>query len=257
MYDPKQIFNLNGRVAIITGASKGIGAEIAHYLSANGALVIISSRNQSELDTKAREINLATGNEVIGIAANAGNAKDLNYLVKTVQENFGRIDILVNNAATNPVFGPSIECSDESLSKILEVNVEGVFKLSKLVYPLMKSLGEGTIINIGSISGINPEEGLGMYSVSKAALNMLTKVLAKEWGKDGIRVNAICPGLIKTKFSEPLWKDSKILQSFTDHLPISRIGNASEVASLALFLASEASSYCTGGIFPVDGGATL
>ena len=139
----------------------------------------------------------------------------------------------------------------------MEINVKAPFVLSKLVQPVMKQRGGGSIVNISSIAGITPDPGLGMYSVSKAALNMLTKVTAKEWGSDGIRVNSVCPGLIKTKFSKALWDNEKILDHFTKKLPIARMGTVEEVASLILYLASDASGYCTGGIYTVDGGTTI
>ena len=181
----------------------------------------------------------------------------LKQLVEKTIALYGGIDILVNNAATNPVYGPVTDCDETSFDKIMQVNVKAPFELSKLVHPVMKSRGGGSIINISSIAGLSPDPGLGIYSVSKAALNMLTKVQAKEWGADGIRVNAICPGLIKTKFSQALWQDEKLLHHFTKRLPIARMGNVDEIAPMALYLASGASSYTTGGIFSVDGGTLI
>lgn len=254
--NPTSAFDLHGKVAVITGASKGIGEAIARYLAAFGAQVVISSRKQSDLDVLADEMR-ATGAQVAAIAAHAGEMAQLRELVEKTVAAFGGIDILVNNAATNPVFGPSLECSEAALDKILQINVKAPFELAKMVHPYMKARGGGSVINISSIAGISPDPGLGMYSVSKASLNMLTKVLAKEWGPDGIRVNAICPGLIKTKFSEALWSNDKILDRFTKHLPIARMGTVEEVAGMALYLASGASSYTTGGIFTADGGTTI
>jgi NAD(P)-dependent dehydrogenase (short-subunit alcohol dehydrogenase family) len=254
--NPTSAFDLHGKVAVITGASKGIGEAIARYLAAFGAQVVISSRKQSDLDALADEMR-ATGAQVAAIAAHAGEMAQLRELVEKTVAAFGGIDILVNNAATNPVFGPSLECSEAALDKILQINVKAPFELAKMVHPSMKARGGGSVINISSIAGISPDPGLGMYSVSKASLNMLTKVLAKEWGPDGIRVNAICPGLIKTKFSEALWSNDKILDRFTKHLPIARMGTVDEVAGMALYLASGASSYTTGGIFTADGGTTI
>ena len=158
---------------------------------------------------------------------------------------------------SNPVYGPVVQCEEWAFDKIMNVNVKAPFELSKLVYPIMKARGGGSVINISSIAGLTPDPGLGMYSVSKAALNMLTKVTAKEWGADHIRVNAICPGLIKTKFSEALWQDEKSLNYFTKRLPIARMGTVEEIAGLALYLASDASGYCTGGIYTADGGTTI
>ena len=177
--------------------------------------------------------------------------------VEKAAKHFGKIDILVNNAAANPVFGPVVDTEEWAIDKIMQVNVKAPFELSKLVYPIMKASGGGSIINISSIAGITPDTGLGIYSVSKAALNMLTKVTAKEWGKDGIRVNVICPGLIKTKFSEALWQNEKWLQKFAQQLPLGRMGTGEEMAAMGLFLASDASAYCTGTVFMADGGATI
>ncbi|MFN8356860.1 MAG: glucose 1-dehydrogenase [Spirosomataceae bacterium] len=254
--NPQQAFNLNGKVALITGASKGIGEAIARYLAAYGAKVVISSRKQSELDVVANEMR-QEGAEVAAIAAHAGDMEQLKELVQKSIDVFGGIDILVNNAATNPVFGPVLDCSESAFDKIMQINVKAPFELAKMVHPIMKQRGGGSIINISSIAGITPDPGLGMYSVSKASLNMLTKVLAKEWGPDGIRVNSICPGLIKTKFSEALWSNEKILDRFTKNLPIARMGTVDEIAGMALYLASGASSYTTGGIFSADGGTTI
>jgi NAD(P)-dependent dehydrogenase (short-subunit alcohol dehydrogenase family) len=253
----KNTFNLTNKVAVITGASKGIGEAIARILSTYGAKVVISSRKQADLDDVAKQIQEETGNEVIGIAANTGDIEQCQVLINKTIEHFGGVDILVNNAATNPVFGPSLDCDGGAFDKIMSVNVKAPFELSKMVHSSMKQRGGGSIINISSIAGITPDPGLGMYSVSKSAMNMLTKVTAKEWGIDGIRVNAICPGLIKTKFSQALWQDEATLKRFTKHLPISRMGEVDEIAPLALFLSSDAAGYTTGGIFSVDGGTTI
>lgn len=252
----QSVFGLNGKVALITGASKGIGESIAHLLARFGARVVISSRRQSSLDAVADQIRQA-GGEATGIAAHTGDADQLRQLVDRTVELYGGIDILVNNAATNPVFGPAIDCDSMAFDKIMQVNVKAPFELSKMVHPIMKARGGGSIIMMSSIAGETPDPGLGIYSVSKAGLNMLTKVLAKEWGSDRIRVNAICPGLIKTKFSQALWQDEAILDHFTKHLPIARMGTTDEISPLALFLASDASAYCTGSLFHADGGTLI
>jgi dehydrogenase/reductase SDR family protein 4 len=253
---PNQIFSLQGKVALITGASKGIGEAIARLYAACGAKVVINSRKQEELDKVAESIT-NEGGQCIGFAANAGEIESCKTLIEKVIEIYGGIDILVNNAATNPVFGPVVQCEEWAFDKIMNVNVKAPFELVKLVYPVMKERGGGSVINISSIAGLTPDPGLGMYSVSKAALNMLTKVTAKEWGADNIRVNAICPGLIKTKFSEALWQNEKWLERFVKQLPVARMGTVEEIAGLALFLASDASGYCTGSIFTADGGVTI
>ena len=254
--NPIEAFNLHGKVALITGASKGIGERMARYFAAYGAKVIISSRKQEDLDGLAAEIK-ADGGECTGVAANNNDLSQLKTLVDRTVEIYGRIDVLVNNAAANPIYGPVLDCQEWAFDKIMSVNVKSPFEIGKMVHPIMKQGGGGSIINISSIAGLTPDPGLGMYSVSKAALNMLTKVMAKEWGKDGIRANAICPGLIQTKFSEALWSNDDVLKKFTKFLPIARMGTVDEIAGLALFLASDASTYCTGGIYTADGGTTI
>ncbi|CCH53728.1 short-chain dehydrogenase/reductase SDR [Fibrisoma limi BUZ 3] len=252
----KQLFDLTNKVAIITGASKGIGEDIARLYARFGAKVVVSSRKQDACDALASDIR-AQGGDATGIAAHVGDMEQLKQLVDKTIEVYGGIDILVNNAASNPVFGPALDCDGGAFDKIMQANVKAPFELSKLVYPSMKARGGGSVIMMSSIAGHTPDPGLGIYSVSKASLNMLTKVLAKEWGPDGIRVNAICPGLIKTKFSQALWQNDQILSHFTDRLPIARMGTTDEVSPLALFLASSASSYCTGSLFYVDGGTVI
>lgn len=251
-----QLFNLTGKVALITGASKGIGEQIARYFAQFGAKVVISSRRQADLDELANDIR-QSGGEVTAIEARMGDEAQTKHLFDKTFEIYGGIDILVNNAAANPYYGPTVDCPDSAYDKIMDINVKAPFQLCKMVHPIMKMRGGGSIINISSIAGKTPDPGLGIYSVSKSAINMLTKVFAKEWGEDGIRVNAVAPGLIKTKFSQALWKDEKTLAHFTKRLPIARMGTVEEVASLVLYLASDASGYCTGGIYTVDGGTTI
>ncbi|WP_394353865.1 glucose 1-dehydrogenase [Spirosoma taeanense] len=250
------LFDLTGKVAVITGASKGIGEDIARLFARFGARVIVSSRKQDACDQLADDIK-AQGGEATGIAAHVGDVAQLQQLVEKTIATYGGIDILVNNAASNPVFGPALDCDGNAFDKIMQANVKAPFELSKLCYPSMKARGGGSIIMMSSIAGHTPDPGLGIYSVSKASLNMCTKVLAKEWGPDGIRVNAICPGLIKTKFSQALWQNEQILEHFTQRLPIARMGTTDEISPLALFLASNASSYSTGGFFYADGGTTI
>lgn len=254
--NPYEKFDLQGKVAVITGASKGIGRAIAHLLGAAGAKLVISSRKQDAVEAVAAEF-MRDNIEVTATTAHMGKPEDIEALVDKTVDKYGGIDILVNNAAVNPVFGPVIDTDAKAFDKIMQVNVKAPFELCKQAYVSMKERGGGSIINISSVGGVSPEDGLGIYSVSKAALISLTKVMAKEWGTDHIRVNTICPGLIKTKFSETLWKNENIIDKLMKTLPLSRIGEIEEVATLALFLASEASSYCTGGIYTVDGGFTV
>lgn len=252
----KAQFDLTGKVALITGASKGIGEAIAFGLAEAGASVVLSSRKQDAVDEVAREFQ-AKGLKARAIAAHAGSVEDLRKLVDGTMTAFGRIDIVVNNAAANPVFGPLNDCSEDAFNKIMDVNVKGPFELGKLVQPIMANQGGGAVLNISSVGGLSPEPGLGIYSVSKAALLMLTKSQASEWGAQNIRVNAICPGLIKTKFSQAIWENEKHLKYMLGSVPLARIGTVEEVAALALFLSSPAGAYCTGGVYTVDGGHTI
>ncbi len=254
--DLSKVFSLDGKVALITGASKGIGLTIAEFFAAAGAKVVLSSRKQDKLDEEAIRLK-SMGYEAIGVACNVGNMEELPGLVKKTIEVYGQLDILVNNAGTNPVFGPIHETSSEAFDKIMDVNVKAPFTLCNLCFPHLRKSSSGSVINISSIGAISPEPGLGIYSVSKAALVSMTKVFAKEWGDSKIRVNAICPGIVKTKFSEPLWSNEKILEYMLKQLAIKRIGTTEEIAALALFLAAPGSSYTTGSIMTADGGYTI
>jgi dehydrogenase/reductase SDR family member 4 len=254
--DLSAVFSLDGKVALITGASKGIGFSIAEFFAAAGAKVILCSRKQDALDEMAGKLK-AKGYEATGIACNVGNMEELPGLVEKTVNLYGTIDILVNNAAANPVFGPVHETSLEAFDKIMNVNVKAAFELCRLCFPYLRKSSNASVINISSIGGISPEHGLGIYSVSKAALISLTKVFAKEWGDAKIRVNAICPGLIKTKFSEALWNNDKIMPLILNHLSIKRTGTPEEIGAMALFLASTASSYTTGAVLTADGGFTI
>jgi dehydrogenase/reductase SDR family protein 4 len=247
------MFELNGKVALVSGASKGIGEAIARGLAEFGARVVVSSRKQDAVD-KVAEAFMADGLEATGIAANMGRIEDIHALVDKTVETYGGIDIIVNNAATNPVFGPIQDTEERAFDKILDVNLKGPFELCKKAYPILKQRGGGSIIHISSIGGIRPEAGIGIYSVSKAAINNLTLAMAQDWGPDNIRVNSICPGLIKTKFSEALWGNEEIMQRFLKHIPLRRAGTTDDVTGLAVFLASDAAAYCTGSLYMVDGG---
>lgn len=249
-------FNLKGKVAIITGSSKGIGKSIAKAYAENGATVVISSRKQAACDEVAEAFN-AQGFKAVAIACHVGNADDRKALVEKTIALLGGVDILVNNAGTNPVFGPLEEATETVFDQIMNVNVKAPWDLANQCLPGMKNRGGGVIINISSVEGELPEEGLGIYSVSKSAVTMLTKSQAKEWGKYGIRVNAICPGLIKTKFSAALWTNEQIMQQIKEASPMGRMGQPDEIAGIALLLASNAGSFLTGSIIVADGGFLL
>lgn len=252
----KQLFQLEGKVAIVTGASKGIGESISRGLAEFGAKVVVSSRKQDAVDEVANAYK-ADGLEATGIACHVGDEAQLHNLVEQTVAIYGGVDILVNNAGINPAFGSLKDLTGPIFDKIFNVNVKAAHLLANLCHPIMKNRGGGSIVNISSIGGIQPPTGIAMYGVSKAALNMLTKVQALEWGRDGIRVNAVCPGLIKTKFSAALWQNEDLLKAVEKRYPISRIALPDEMAGLGVFLASEASSYCTGSIFTADGGAII
>lgn len=253
MPNPKNHFDLSGKVAIITGASKGIGAAIARGLAEQGASVIVSSRRQEAVDEVAAALS-ADGLSAKGIACHVGDEAQLQHLVDETVKTFGGIDILINNAATNPVFGPLDQMTGEVFDKVMNVNVRACMLLANRCKPHMEKRGGGSVINIASVEGIKPSPMMSVYSVSKAALIMLTQSQAREWGANNIRSNAICPGLIQTKFSSALWQNEDILNHFVSQLPLQRMAQPEEMVGLALYLASGAGKYSTGGVFTADGG---
>ena len=246
-------FDLSGRVALVTGASRGIGSAIAEALAENGAQVVLSSRKQADLDAEAERINALYPERATAIAAHAGRPEDLEQLVQGVMERFSRIDILVNNAATNPYMGPVLGAELSAWDKTFEVNVRGMFLLTKLVYEASMESRGGSIVNVASTGGLKPGIGLGVYNITKAAVIMLTRQLARELGGT-VRVNAVAPGLIKTRFAEALWANEDILDRILSFNPMGRIGLPEEVGSAVLFLASDAASYVNGEVLVVDGG---
>ena len=249
----KKLFELKDKVAIVTGSSKGIGLAIARGLAENGANVVLSSRSQEAVDLAANQFQ-KDGLSVLAQSCHVGDEKQRIKLVEKTIKKFGKIDILVNNAAINPVYESIENMSNEVYDKMFNVNVKAIFDLSNLCFPFLKKEKSGSIINIASVEGLKPSLGLGIYSVTKAAVIMLTKVQAKEWGKYGIRSNAICPGLIKTKFSKALWGNQVLLNQVKNELPAGRVAEPEEMIGLALYLASSAGSYSTGGIYTADGG---
>jgi len=244
---------LDGKVAIVTGGSRGIGKAIAAAFSREGGTTVICGRKQDTLDAVAREL----GSLVVPMACHVGKFEELARLVDTVTRDFGRIDILVNNAATNVAQGPCLAIDDGQFDKMIEVNLKSAFRLTRLIAPGMCRRGSGAIINISSISGQRPQlEGL-LYSTTKAALIMMTKCYALELGPQGVRVNAIAPGLIQTVLSEYYWKDETRLAERLERQPIKHLGQPEEIAEVAVMLAGDKASYLTGQVITVDGGATL
>ena len=247
------LFDLSGRVALVTGASRGIGSAIAEMLAEHGANVVLSSRKQADLDVEAERINAKHGEKATAIAAHSGRPDELQKLVQTTMERFSRIDVLVNNAATNPYMGPVIGAELAAWDKTFEVNLRGVFLLTKLVYEASMEAHGGAIVNVASIGGLRPGIGLGVYNVTKAGVIMLTRQLARELGGK-VRVNAVAPGVIKTRFAEALWGNEAILDRVLASNPMGRIGVPEEVAAAVLFLASDAASYVNGEVLVIDGG---
>jgi NAD(P)-dependent dehydrogenase (short-subunit alcohol dehydrogenase family) len=246
-------FSLQGRVALVTGASRGIGSATAEALAEQGATVVLSSRKQADLDDEAARINTRFPEGAVGIAAHAGRPEDLERLVDEVMKRFSRIDILVNNAATNPYYGPMLGADLPAWDKTFEVNLRGIFILTKLVYAASMERHGGAIINISSIGGLRPGHGLGIYNITKAGVIMLTRQLARELGGK-VRVNAIAPGLIKTRFAEGLWSNEAIMDRVLTSNPMGRIGTPDEIAGAVVFLASDAASYVNGEVLVIDGG---
>jgi dehydrogenase/reductase SDR family member 4 len=245
--------SLNGKIAIVTGASRGIGRAIAEVFAREGARVVICGRKQETLDRVAGEI----GPSVKPIACHVGRAEQIENMVATTAREFGPIDILVNNAATNISFGPCLDVEEEQFDKMIEINVKSAFRLVKAVAPGMCDRGRGSIINIASIAGLRPQLHSLLYSMTKAALIMMTQSYALELGAKGVRVNAIAPGLIQTALSEHYWKEEVHRDAVLQKQPIQRLGQPSDIAEVALLLASEKGSYITGQTFTVDGGFLL
>ncbi|HEX4871680.1 MAG TPA: SDR family oxidoreductase [Nevskiaceae bacterium] len=247
------LFDLSGRVALITGASRGIGEATARLLAAHGAHVVISSRKQADLDSVAASI-VASGGKATAIAAHQGDSAALKHLVETVMAGLGRIDILVNNAATNPYFGHIADTDMGMVDKTLQVNIKGYFELAALCAKVMKAQGGGAIVNIASINGVKPGMFQGIYSISKAAVINLTQSFAKECAPWKVRCNAVLPGLTDTKFASALTKNEAVLKQVLPQIPLARMAQPEEIAPAILFLVSPASSYVTGTTLTVDGG---
>jgi dehydrogenase/reductase SDR family member 4 len=246
---------LKDKVAIVTGASRGIGKAIAQKFANEGATVVICGRKQETLDSVAAEP--VQHGRIVPHACHVGRAEDIQRLIGTTNSNFGRVDILVNNAATNIAQEPVLNIDEGKFDKMIEVNLKSAFRLIQAVAPGMCDRGWGSIINIASIAGLRPQYHGMLYSMTKAALIMMTKSYALELGPKGVRVNAIAPGIIQTVLSEYYWKDDEKLSRMMDAQPIKHLGQPDEIADVALMLASERGSYLTGQAIVVDGGRTL
>jgi len=246
-------FDLSGRVALVTGASRGIGSAIALALVEHGASVVLSSRKQADLDAEAARINSQFPDRAVAIAAHADRQEDLERLVQATMDRFGRIDILINNAGTNPYVGPVLEAEPAAWDKTFEVNVRGIFLLTKLVYKAWMEEHGGSVVNVASVGGIRPGPGLGVYNITKAAVIFMTRQLGREIGGK-VRVNAIAPGLIKTRFAEALWGNEAILNRIVSANPMARIGTPDEIAGAVVFLVSDSASYVNGDVIVIDGG---
>jgi len=247
---------LKNKVAVVTGASRGIGRAMAEVFAREGATVVICGRKQNTLDEVAAELKGLAG-KIVPLACHVGKLEELQHLVDTTTRDHGKIDILVNNAATNVAQGPAIEMDDGQFDKMVEVNLKSMYRLIRLVAPGMCERGSGSIINIASIAGLRPQFHGLLYSMTKAAMIMMTQSYAVELGPRGVRVNAIAPGLIQTVLSEYYWKDETRLQQLISHQPIRHLGQPPEIADVALLLASDAASYLTGQTIVVDGGRLL
>jgi NAD(P)-dependent dehydrogenase (short-subunit alcohol dehydrogenase family) len=245
-------FSLEGKVAVVTGGSRGIWRAAALAMADAGAHVVVSSRKIADLEGVAAEIS-AKGVKGRAIAAHVGKMDDSKALIDQVVKEFGRLDILVNNAGTNPYFGTMMDQDEKTYDITMNVNVKSIFFLSQMAAKMMKAQGGGSIINTSSIGGIRAGE-LGVYCATKAAVIMLTQVMAKEWGQYNIRVNAIAPGIIKTRLSEALWKNPEVNARAVAQIPMMRLGEPEELAGIVVFLASKAGSYVTGETIVIDGG---
>ena len=253
-----RLFDLTGKVAIVTGSSRGIGLAIAAAMAEHGAKVVISSRKQDACDEVAHAINAQHGDSrAIAVAANISSKDDLQHLVDETRNQFGRIDVLVCNAASKPYYGPMAGISDDQFRKILDNNVIANHWLISMVAPEMLERGAGSIIIVSSIGGLTSSTMIGAYNISKAADFQLARNLAAEFGPKGVRVNCIAPGLVKTDFARALWENPDTLKAVTRSTPLRRIGEPHEIAGAAVFLASPASTFMTGQTMIVDGESTI
>lgn len=249
------LFDLSGRVALITGSSRGIGRAIAEAYAAAGAKVVITSRKADACEATAEAIRGA-GGEAMAVTANVSDADTLKPLVDAVVDAWGRIDVLVCNAAANPYYGPMKDIPDAAWDKVIDTNLGNVLKLCNLVMPGMAGRRDGAVVLISSVGAFKGSRNLGAYAISKAAILQLARNLALEWGPDNLRVNAIAPGLIKTDFARALWENPETRAKAEAAYPLGRLGEPEDIAGAALLLASKAGAFISGQCITVDGGAT-
>lgn len=247
-------FSLEGKVALVTGASRGIGRAIAECFAQHGASVVLASRKQAGVDEAAEAIR-AQGGTATAIACHTGQSSAIAELFGRIQSDFGRLDILVNNAATNPYFGPILDAPETAFDKTFEVNCRGYFLVAQHAARIMAAQQSGSIVNIASVEGLSPSPMMGIYAMTKAAVIALTKSLAKELGAAGVRCNCLCPGLTETHFARTLIDTPEIHQIQIQRTPLGRHAQPSEMAGAVLYLASDASSFTTGAVLVCDGGA--
>ncbi|MCC6936328.1 MAG: SDR family oxidoreductase [Thermomicrobiales bacterium] len=250
------MFDVTGKVAVITGSSRGIGRAIAEEMARRGAKVVVSSRKPEACQEVVDGIN-ASGGEAIVVPCNISEKQQLQGLVDGAVAGFGRLDILVCNAAVNPYFGPMAKMPDEAYDKVMNSNVRSNFWLCNMAAPHMVAAGGGSIIIVSSIGGTHGSPSIAVYDMSKAADSSLARSLAVEWGPQGVRANCIAPGLIKTDFSKAFWSNEKMLRNVESGIPARRIGLPEDMAGVAVFLASRASAYLTGQTITVDGGVSI
>jgi len=248
-------FDMTGKVAVVNGASRGIGEAIARGLAACGAQLVLSSRRQESVQEVADDI-VAGGGKAVARACHAGHLDEIDALFNFVRDEFGRLDILINNAATNPYYGPAAGLSPEAFDKTVEVNLKGPYFMISKALPIMMENGGGSIVNVASITALMPLPGQAVYSMTKAGLVSLTKAFAREYGQQGVRVNAILPGVVETKFASALVENPSI-QKWLSKLPAGRVGQPADMVAGVLYLASDQAAYTTGTTLIMDGGAML
>ncbi len=251
-----ETFSLVGKTSLITGGTRGIGLALARGFADARSNVVICGRKRQTVDAALESLQ-AFGSRVQGMVADVASADDLERLVHDTAQSFGSIEVLVNNAGTNPYLGPIVDSDNWAWDKTFDVNLRGPYLLSRMVGRMMIDAGRGSVINVASVAGLEAAPMMGIYSVTKAGMIMLTRVLAREWGGHGVRVNCICPGLFKTDLSRALWSDDRRLQMFTARTALGRPGSVEELVGAAVYLASDASSYTTGAILQIDGGMVM